>query len=215
MIKHKVHEKDEQHKPIRTLSAVLLMLLTLTMAGCISNNEELITPQTNVNSNANSTGEANAPLAVNATETPEPQEPPEKPTVTAAETPEPPEPTDSRSRSNVIFVTPTPEPTPTPMPEGTMLVPLDIPVTLIGANPPDPGDIEMNLFYTGVSIKGDIKYLPQEDVWISLYLYPPGEQGRSYCYMNEFSFEYPVDVDPTEIDQTVVHVSIAPVNEEY
>ena len=72
MIKHKVHEKDEQHKPIRTLSAVLLMLLTLTMAGCISNNEEPITPQTNVNSNANSAGEANAPLAVNATETPEP-----------------------------------------------------------------------------------------------------------------------------------------------
>ena len=96
-----------------------------------------------------SAGEANTPLVANVTETP-------TPTVIATETSEA-DPTDSGS--NVVFVTPTPEPTPTPIPEGTMLVPLDIPVTLEGA---DPKDVEMSLFYTGHSIKGEIKCLSPE-----------------------------------------------------
>ena len=143
-------------------------------------------------------GEVNTPLVANATETPE-----SIPTVIATETSEA-EPTDSGS--NVVFVTPTPKPTPTPIPEGTMLVPLDIPVTLEGA---DPKDVEMNLYYTGVSIKGDVEYLPKKDVWIDLQFYPFGI-GPSYYYMNEFAFEFAVDVNRIEIDRITAYIRVVP-----
>ncbi|RZB29576.1 MAG: hypothetical protein SRB1_01856 [Desulfobacteraceae bacterium Eth-SRB1] len=69
------------------------------------------------------------------------------------------------------FVTPTPTPEPTPIPEGTMLVSLDIPVILYGA---DPEDIEMSLYYTGHSIKGDVKVksFPQKGQSLSFLRHP-------------------------------------------
>ncbi|RZB31475.1 MAG: hypothetical protein AEth_00654 [Candidatus Argoarchaeum ethanivorans] len=171
MVRQKSKQKDKQHKSSRILAAILFMFLTFTAAGCISNNEQI---------DAATAGEANAPPVVNKTKTPEPE-----PTETG---------------SNVNFVTPTPTPEPTPIPEGTMLVSLDIPVILYGA---DPEDIEMSLYYTGHSIKGDVKVksFPQKDNHIFLgfarndsalfEIHGHEPFGVDYGGINNLSFEFP------------------------